>query len=169
MSWFRRVLKAFLGLLACLLRRCVPIYDPVGWNDANGIQYRNNCYNYACNQKTNTYAQPGRASGNIYSTINCSEVGDGARSDGLVVTNCDIGCGCLKCCHRVALVIAPGYDFHWYRQDRTGRWSHKPGGTEVTDLDNSGNPITDPRTADRGPYIEFCGCYCVCRGRVTIN
>ena len=48
--------------------------------------------------------------------------------------------------HLVALVIAPGWDFHWYRKGPDGMWSHKPGQTPVTNVDNSGNPIIDPRT-----------------------
>lgn len=64
----------------------------------------------------------------------------------------------------VALVIAPGDDFHWYRQDDDGTWSHKPGRTEATNRDNAGRVIHDPRRADRGAYTEFCGCFCVCHG-----
>ena len=105
----------------------------------------------------------------MYASIDCEEVGEGAVSDGLIPADCDRGCHGQGCCHQVALVIAPGWDFHWYRKDRGGKWSHKPGGTEATNLDNSGNPIADPRTADRGPYTVFCGCYCVCERRVTIN
>jgi hypothetical protein len=48
------------------------------------------------------------------------------------------------------------FDFHWYRQDEVGCWSHKPGGTLVRDSDNGGNRITDPQLADRGPYTDFC-------------
>jgi len=29
---------------------------------------------------------------------------------------------------KVALVIDPGIDYHWYRQNSDGTWSHKPGG-----------------------------------------
>jgi hypothetical protein len=36
-------------------------------------------------------------------------------------------------------------------------WTHKPGQTAATNLDNSGNVITDPRTANRGVYTDFCG------------
>lgn len=129
-----------------------PKYEPEKWNDNNGIQL-NNCYNYACNIQTGTYAQPGQATGNRYSSIDCNEVSDGAVSDGLTKQDCDQMCP--NCCHKVALVVAPGYDYHWYRQDDNGMWSHKPGGTPVTNLDNSGNPINDPRTADRGPYTLF--------------
>ena len=45
---------------------------------------------------------------------------------------------CPKEGHLVALVIAPGWDFHWYRKGRNKYWSHKPGSTAVTNIDNSG-------------------------------
>ena len=56
----------------------------------------------------------------------------------------------------VALVIWPGTDYHWYRQDKVGCWSHKPGQTAARNVDNSGNSISDPKTCNRGPYITFC-------------
>lgn len=169
MNWLTKLLQAIAKAIADWIVRCIPEYSPAAWNDANGIEYNNNCYNYGCDIQTGTYAQPGRASGNMYANINCHDVGNGAQSDGLVPVNCDEGCGCKECCHQVALVIAPGWDYHWYRKDRDGRWSHKMGGTPATNLDESGNIITDPRTADRGAYTIFCGCYCVCKSRVTIN
>ena len=51
-------------------------------------------------------------------------------------------------------------DFHWYLLNEHGRWSHKPGQTEVTRRDNDGNEITDPRTANIGPYqfVSFMIC-----------
>ena len=65
----------------------------------------------------------------------------------------------------VALVIAPGDDYHWYRQDSDGTWSHKPGNTPATNLDASGNPITNPETANRNngshDYSVFCGYFYV--------
>jgi hypothetical protein len=169
MNWLQQLIQA----IANWIRRCIPQYDPAAWNDNNGIQFNNNCYNYGCNIQTGTFAQPGRATGNMYTyPIDCAGVDHGAQSDGLKPIDCDRGCGCRDCCHKVALVVAPGLDFndfHWYRLGRDGRWSHKPGGTQATNLDNSNNPITDPRTADRGQYTQFCGCYCVRKGAVTIN
>jgi hypothetical protein len=149
-----RVLRRFLaGLWRWIYCRFLwrpPSYTPGNWNDADGIQFSNNCYNYACDHQTGTFAQPGRATGQQYASLTCPDVTVGARSDGLTDQSCDAGCG--RCCHKVALVVAPGWDFHWYRLDDNGRWSHKPGGTEATNVDNSGNFILDPRTADRGPY-----------------
>lgn len=57
----------------------------------------------------------------------------------------------------MALVIAPNQDYHWYRQDRDGRWTHKPGRTSATNVDNSGQIITNPETANRGAYTQFGG------------
>jgi hypothetical protein len=171
-QWLSDLIERILRAFVDWLNRCIPPYDPAQWNDNNGIQFNNNCYNYACDIRTDTFAQPGRASGHEYQAIDCQDVGAGAVSDGLVSTDCNIGCGCTGCCHKVALVIAPGpdfIDFHWYRQGPDGLWSHKPGGSTARNVDDSGNLITDPRTADRGPYTIFCGCYCVCKSQVHIS
>lgn len=45
--------------------------------------------------------------------------------------------------------INPDTDYHWYRQNPDGTWSHKPGETEVTNLDASGELIYDPQVCDR--------------------
>jgi hypothetical protein len=64
----------------------------------------------------------------------------------------------------------PGVDYHWYRLDNNGRWSHKPGHGDATDKDASGKPITNPETADRNypgngvDYKDFCGYYYVPTG-----
>ncbi len=168
MGWIERLVEAFVRWVT----RCLPKYDPAAWNDADGIQYHNNCYNYACDIRTDTRAQPGRAHGILISQEelgDCRKVTAGATADGLVSVECDDGCGCSNCWHQVALVLYPRVDYHWYRRDRDGRWSHKPGTTPATNLDNSGNIIEDPRTADRGPYTVFCGCFCVNKDKVKIS
>jgi hypothetical protein len=131
-------------------------FNPGFWNNP-AHQSKNNCYNYATNRRTDTFAQPGRASGHMYSAINCHQVTNGAVSDGA-----SIPCAPPNEAPRwfMALVIAPGpgfVDFHWYRKARQGFWGHKPGGTAARNYDNSGRIIYDPRTANRGPYTIFCG------------
>ena len=60
----------------------------------------------------------------------------------------------------VALVYATdGSDYHWYRRNDDGTWSHKPGSTPIIHWDDSGNTITDPATCDRGIYDGFLGYY----------
>ena len=64
-------------------------------------------------------------------------------------------------------LLDAGYDFHFYRQDSNGFFSHQMGGDDPTQLDGNGKLINDPRTANRknpdfaGSYSEFCSCFCV--------
>lgn len=61
--------------------------------------------------------------------------------------------------YKVALVLYPGHDYHWYRHvsDSFGGWAHKPGVTPAKEVDNSNNNIYDPADADWGVYTDFLG------------
>jgi hypothetical protein len=151
-----------------LVCRCAPLYEPAWWNDGGQRQQRNNCYNYACNYRTDSFAQPGRAGGNRITDMSCKGVRPRALEDALL----DYSGKQIKCPpegHLVALAMWTRWDFHWYRMGRDGRWSHKPGNWAVTDLDNAGQPILDPRTADRGRYTDFCCFMVVMQGHVRIS
>lgn len=143
-------------------------YNPNFWNSDPNVRTRNNCYNYASNKRTDTFAQPGRGCGKIYTAINCAEVTRAALCDRLhrrYVCFPDSE----KPRYLVALVIAPGpgfVDFHWYRKNSEGFWSHKPGGTAARNTDNSGKLITNPETCNRGPYTQFCGYFYTCRSQL---
>jgi hypothetical protein len=147
---------------------CAPLWEPGWWNDAGQVQWNNNCYNYGTNYRSDTYAQPGLAAGAMYGSITCAEVRAGAIADALIHSP-KADNKCPKEGHLVALVVGPGWDFHWYRKGRNGYWTHKPGGTQATDRDNSGNLIPDPRTADRGGYTDFCTFMVVMHGHVKIR
>ena len=148
--------------------RCAPLYEPDWWNDGGWRQFNNNCYNYATDYRTNTFAQPGLASGAMYSRITCAEVRNGAIKDKLIhVPDADNKCPDEG--HLVALVVGKDFDYHWYRKGRNGNWTHKPGGTEATKVDNSGDLITDPRTADRDGYTQFCTFMVVMHGHTKIK
>jgi hypothetical protein len=142
-------------------------YNPNFWNSDPYVQRWNNCYNYASNKRTNTFAQPGRGSGHMYTAITCPAVSQAALSDGLhqrFVCFPDSE----KPRYLVALVVAPGpgfIDYHWYRKNSEGFWSHKPGGTAARNVDNSNRIITDPATCNRGPYTQFCGYFYTCRSQ----
>lgn len=147
--------------------KCAPVYEPSWWNVTVRQPY-NNCYNYATNYRTDSFAQPGEAAGAMYTSLSCDSVKAAAVKDELVDSpGADNACPLEG--HLVALVIWPGADFHWYRKGPDGLWSHKPGGTAVTNLDNSGNTIADPRAADRGPYTEFCSFMVVKHGHIKIK
>ncbi len=151
------VLFMALPMIALLSGSGAVIYKPENWNGPSVVK-KNNCYNYACNWQDDSFAQPGMAGGYTPSSISCAEYIKAAKADGLTQIDCDAQCPPGS--HKSMLVIAPGSDFHWYRQDADGTWSHKPGGTDATNKDASGNPINDPRTADRGGYTQVCGCFC---------
>lgn len=134
----------------------IPEYRPRMWDEHWALLHRNNCYNYALNEPTDTFAQPGRAhdvsmgAGRV-----CEDVIRAACADGLrPVESPDTP---LNNGHYVALVLAPEYDYHWYRLDAGGIWSHKPGHTRVRNWDNDRKPITSPETCARDPYVKFCG------------
>jgi hypothetical protein len=142
-------------------------YNPGFWNNNPTTRQTNNCYNYASNKRTNTFAQPGRGCGHIYSTITCPEMTRASLCDGLHRRfDCFPPAEAPR--YLVALVVAPGpgfRDFHWYRKMKEGFWGHKPGSTPVRNVDNSGRVITNPATCDRGPYTHFCGYFYTCRSQ----
>lgn len=142
-------------------------YNPGFWNNNQTILRNNNCYNYASNKRTDTFAQPGRGCGRIYSAITCLEMSRASLCDGLHRRfDCFPAAEAPR--YLVALVVAPGpgfKDFHWYRKMKEGYWGHKPGGTAVRNVDNSNRLILDPATCNRGPYTQFCGYFYTCRSQ----
>lgn len=135
-----------------------PAYMPGYWNDASTIQYNNNCYNYANNRRTDHFSQPGWAHGYSGYDITVAQVRSAAIADGLEPTDSTSTSPVGKT--KIALVVGTVYgspDYHWYRKDINGLWTHKPGGTQATNLDQSGVAITNPETANRGGYTQFGG------------
>lgn len=141
------------------------VYNPNYWNNDPSIRSRNNCYNYASNKRTDTFAQPGRGCGHMYTALTCAEVTRAALCDRLH-RRYDCFPDSEKPRYLVALVIWPGRDFHWYRKNREGFWSHKPGSTAARNVDNSGRVISDPATCNRGPYTQLCGYFYTCRSQL---
>jgi hypothetical protein len=166
----RLALAAALGAVVVVTHAAccsVPSYTPSFWNDAGTVQSNNNCYNYSNNKRTDTFAQPGRAAGAMYGSLTCPAVHTAATADGLTPVASGADCPNTQC--RLALVVAPGWDYHWYRLDANGMWTHKPGQTRATNLDNSSNPIPNPETANRGAYTDFCGYFCACSSSTEGN
>jgi hypothetical protein len=134
-------------------------FNPNFWNNSAYIR-RNNCYNYAANRRTDTFAQPGRATGRYPYSMDCASVTSAAMSDG-ARRRYDCLPDSEKSRYLIAMVVAPGVDYHWYRLQKEGFWGHKPGGTAAKNVDNSGRIITSPETCDRTSgwpsYTNFCG------------
>lgn len=143
-----------------------------------------NCYAYAINQfrfNRHNKSVPGydRGSTNVIGkdVINCKllskEILDDLGEDAYSV-KAEKACG--ENTYKMMLFITNDKtgmysDFHFYRQDKDGTWSHKRGHAfEPTKLDASGKVITDPRKSDKhfrdgsSPgynYSTYCGSFCV--------
>ena len=116
--------------------------------------------------------QPGDPSGKRYTSLTKSAIEKAVKADGPYlgsgreITNSSKNATPGKNQYKVALVIAPNSDYHWYVQNRDGYWSHKQGYLKVSNVDASGKKITDPQSCDRNygsglNYSTFCGYYLV--------
>ena len=163
---------------AKLARPDNPKYEPALWNDGGAIQESTNCYAYAMDSRSGHPAggrpQPGdtSATSTAYPVICASTtkavVADGAPDAILAAPRCPYNQQRQQPppdragYYLVALVVTSkpdGYDsvdgvvysndYHWYRQDDDGTWSHKPGHDVVRNVDAAKLPITNPETAVR--------------------
>jgi hypothetical protein len=145
-----------------------PMFNPTG--DGCGLFVRNvswnNCYNYATDIATNTFAQPGKLSGTRTKNDRCSNVLEAIVGDGLKWHGAELPAEGLPDegrGHYIALWTRLGSsdyesgDFHFARRDHNGLWSHKPGTWDVTNVDDSGALITNPSKANFSYYDAFCG------------
>jgi hypothetical protein len=168
-----------------------PKYQPSRWNKNPNLRKTHNCFAYAMNvndpkqieacakdPKCNVpYHQPGSASGypGFKDSVmkSCPEMEARTRGDNPTITPVVFEQKCPAETSKIALVVDSDEDYHYYRQDKDGFWSHKPGGLQVTNKDASGRPIYDPKLADRNyndqnsdlNYNEFCSYLCVPRMR----
>jgi hypothetical protein len=151
-----------------------PGADCKGYFTTSKFQPNNNCYNYACNIATNSFAQPGRRHGKTLlqkgQTLNLGDVIAGAKADGLRLIG-DASMSLPQALrspiylngfvngqsgHLVALLLSEAKsdirwkgDYHWIRCDHpSGRhWSQKDGKNHVTNYDFRGNWIVNPKEA----------------------
>lgn len=168
-----------------------PTFEPNRWNDAKELRETHNCFAYAmnvhdpkqveaCKKDVNCnvpFHQPGSASGYPRFTNTAQKtcpnmiarlLGDNPSLRMTTFTD-----KCPPHTSKIALVVDPKEDYHFYRQDSDGMWSHKPGGMPVTNKDASSRPIYDPELANRNyntegsrlNYTTSCGFLCVPRDR----
>lgn len=139
------------------------VFDPEFWNSANKIA-RANCYAHAMNvtvQNEGEKLQPGEIRGvgielkmsieDITKELIQAAIQDAASGGMGLITGIrpfTVGEILKKNEYRVAFVVAPAennperfLDYHWYRENSDGVWSHKPGSTAARFLDSSANVI----------------------------
>jgi hypothetical protein len=146
-----------------------PPFDP--YTNHNGCyldrQFANNCYNYATNVLTNTFAQPGESQGKSLWTFTCDTVIKAAELDGLIYLGKTIDKKSTKG-HYIASVICR-QDHHWIRMGDDRKWSHKGGSTKIVNHDANGDIIIDPSVQDFGMWNQFCGYFLVIPSQINIK
>lgn len=169
-----------------------PDFDPSLWNDRRDVRETHNCFSYALNVHDPKqiarcrgkkvceapYPQPGFASGHEgfsnASPKTCPNMLARIFGDNPVIKMTAFESQCPAGASKIALILDESDDYHFLRQDSNGSWSHKPGGTNVTNVDAFGHLIRDPRlacynyrAAGKGQlnYDIFCSYMCVPRNQ----
>ncbi len=167
-----------------------PPYDPMRYNRDSTVRLSHNCYSYGMNvldpisaelcKKNGScrryFHQPGAKHGdrnalNTAERRSCAVVERLQKADTPAIQKGTFYGKCPKGMSKIALVVDPGEDYHYYRQDADGMWSHKDGSNKVKRYDALKRPIFNPALAARNylwqnsdlNYEDFCGFYCVPR------
>lgn len=157
------------------------------FNENPYIRESHNCYMYFLNKKNNEVvkmcktdypkykmcrrAQPGYASGfeilgrNDYK---CPKITKRTLMDNPGIYKTSLKKKCKPTHYKGALVVAPKRDYHYYRLNDDGLWTHKPGYKPSTTMDSNNNLIVNPEKAARDyggtlNYKDFCNFLCVPR------
>ena len=161
-------------------------YEPEQWENYE-IRFKTNCYCYAINQKINPvsetlfinwdHIQPGNLGRknnrmNDWKNLTKEEISNSFIDS----VNFDL--------HFLGLQIIPSTfeeviddedvwkvalcfcfenirDYHWYRQNDDGTWSHKCGTFGVKNTDEEDIIITNPEECSRGRYKNFAGFFII--------
>ena len=163
-----------------------PSYEPEKWNNDILIKKSHNCYAYALNlintdnkklcekymsihnskDCLDVRPQPGYYSGYLdeYKPIfiSCDKIIRRMKKDNPMIKKLRKEEKCKDGYYKIALCCREnGTDYHFYRQDNNGLWSHKDGYRKATNKDSKKRIIKDPFLADRGIYKLFCGYFSV--------
>ncbi|WP_313339565.1 hypothetical protein [Sedimentibacter sp.] len=147
-------------------------YNPSFWNSSSVKPYTN-CYCYALNVVTvwDKGMNPGYLSGKtlLPENLSTSILETYIKADMPYIESYtkwnNIGETSTPAAksYKVGMCFAPGRDYHFYRQDDDGYWSHKRGASDLIFWDASQANIVNPRTCDRNyssvNYSTWCGFY----------
>lgn len=168
-----------------------PPFEPARWNEKREIRETHNCFSYAMNVHDPKQIRACRSSENCNVPFHqpgipskhptfrtrklktCPDMLARMLGDNPSLKMSTFGQKCPGHTSKIALVVDPDQDYHYFRQDTNGLWSHKPGGTAVTNLDADGKLIYDPQLASRNyqkngsrlDYDTFCAYLCVPRDK----
>jgi hypothetical protein len=173
--------KILVGILLNLnieIYILMPDYEPWKWNNNKYIRKSHNCYAYALDkidmkmvEKCKKILQEGK-------TWKCPRIQPGNQPNNKSIKPCKIMkkrvlmnknikelkkyIVCPKGYYLIALTSKyDKTDYHFYRQDSNGLWSHKNSWRKATNKDAKGRLIRDPKKCDRRNFTIFCGYFIV--------
>ena len=149
-------------------------FNPKNWNRQINIKFNHNCYAYAIGvirSGLNGKPQPGYFAHYppLYkSDYECDTFYKRILAENPLAYLEKDNIPCRKSYHKIYLAIDPkeeDKDYHFYRQNKNGYWSHKPGRQDVVNIDANGKKIKNPQKANRKykyyNYDKSCGYICV--------
>lgn len=169
----------------------VPTWEDHYYWNGDFYRPRTNCYAYALNIKMNPFTnkeflgdwsqKENAHSGLAVGEFSAGRIEGKAITKSSVIAHVDLDLQMLgrtmeqatidtpvpKGKWKIAIAISNDSEpqYHFYRQDADGTWSHKPGKMQATQLDASGHVITNPETADGKysgvNYNVFCGYFII--------
>lgn len=129
----------------------------------------NNCYAYAIN-KYDPNAIQKRNPGNVRQPYGCKDVMAGVLKDNPEIRFHSGGyyANCPKGYYKGFLAVdrnPKANDFHFWREEPDGYWTHKLGSNLPSNVDSSGQRIPNPENSNRDfgahVYSDSCGYFCV--------
>ncbi len=151
-----------------------PKFEPSKWNNDDHIRGNHNCYAYLLN--TVVHKRSGKPQPGYFSNFpplktkdyNCLTFYNRLKKDipSLYLTSFDTKCkkGFYKGFIALDTKIED-QDYHFYRQDKSGYWSHKPGRKEAVDVDANDKKIRNPVKSNRKyryfDYSRPCFFFCL--------
>ena len=127
-------------------------YDPAAWEDSGQLTC-NNCWAYVRDEMDGDFINPGE--GTEYQIWDKALITLDNMTNASLTNNRvklpnfwnKLGFG-KRGYYSGYLVTADGKDYHFYRQDNGGKWSHKPGEGAVMNVDGYGRIIRNPARAN---------------------
>jgi len=147
-----------------------PTYEPIKWNKDYNVKNSHNCYSYSLGKIVKgikSKPQPGYGSGFKHindSEYNCNAFFNRLKKDSPASYIEDFDNKCMPGFYKIFLTLDKENDYHWYRQDNSKYWSHKPGYSDVVNVDAQNKKIKNPVLASRDyGYLNYkTPCFFAC-------
>ena len=151
-----------------------PEYEPEKWNSDPILQKNHNCYAYVLDDlisgrenkpQPGTWSNTDNDANEAQKYSSCPVMLGRIMADNNSIYPVQETEPCRKGFYKGYLTLHPGKDYHFYRQDSNGYFSHKRGKLAVEDTDAARNKIEVPRLAVKHygdySYIDSCGYFCI--------